>query len=138
MFFAFRHWNRATYPTKHVLICEDDLNNQRNIMAKLAAMYPGDGHVQATLCCGALAAATLLSVPQIKFDLIILDHDLPEGNGSDLLGWLKEENRDIPVITFSGIPANNEHMRTLGAHHIFSKPEVLAGAADDILRSILG
>lgn len=55
------------------------------------------------------------------------------------MAWLKHKNFcDIPVITFSGIPANNEHLKSLGAEHIFIKNDVIAGKANDIILRILG
>lgn len=137
MKFTIRHWNRLQFPTKHVLVVEDLLENQRAILAKFATMFPHEGHVQVSVVAGAIAAACIINM--VKIDVILLDHDLPEGNGSDLLGWLAEVGKtEIPVITFSGIPQNNENTKALGAHHVFSKPAVLAGEADEILWGIAG
>lgn len=135
--FTFRHHNRTTYPTRHILVCEDDLSLQARIMAKLSSMFEHQGHVQVTLVCGGLGASAVIHWS--KVDLIILDHDMPEGNGTDLIGWLKQEGKmGIPILTFSGIDANNAHMGALGARHVFSKEAVLAGEADALILGYVG
>jgi CheY-like chemotaxis protein len=100
--------------------------------------------------CGGIQAAAILT--QTKPDIIILDHDLPMGNGSDLIDWLahvrvikdgKEEKIAAPpIITASGIPENNTHMKAkcdelgLECHH-FQKHEVYSDRADNVIREIL-
>lgn len=106
-------------------------------MQHLQAMYHPQGHVQISLVPGGLAAASILHYCK-SVSLILLDHDMPEGSGADLLGWMKEQGVSVPVITFSGIPQNNEIMMGLGANHHFVKGDVLTGAADEIIRQYLG
>lgn len=134
--FQFRHHNRLIYPQKHVLICEDDLSCQRNILDHFNQVFDHQGIVQFSVVCGGIAAASIMS--SVKIDAILLDHDMPEGNGTDLLNWMKEKQLNIPVITFSGIPQNNTNMMVLGATHLFGKGEVIEGAADELLKEILG
>jgi hypothetical protein len=62
---------------------------------------------------------------------------MPEGNGADLLQWMRNYGVNIPIITFSGIPQNNEIMISLGATHKFEKCQVLTGAADQLILSLL-
>lgn len=132
MDFIFRHHNRKEYPQKHILICEDDLTQQKRILEHLLTIFEPQGKVQFSVVPSALMAASIIS--SIKVDLIILDHDLPQGNGSDLITWMKKTNNDIPIITFSGIPQNNQHMGNLGATYPFwQKEEVISGKADDLL-----
>lgn len=135
MQFQFRHHNRAKYPQKHVLICEDDLTQQKRILEHLAEVFEPQGIVQFSVVPSSLMAAAI--VKSISVDLIILDHDLPQGNGSDLLKWLKQEKYQIPVITFSGISTNNINMMNLGADHLYSKEEVICGKADRLIKKIL-
>lgn len=136
MNFQFRHINRLTYPQKHIVICEDDITNQKKIMEHFLNIFDPQGEVQISMVPGALPAAAIIN--QCKVDLIILDHDMPLGNGTDFLTWMKEYNVDIPVITFSGIPYNNQHMFDLGAQHLFVKGDVIDGKADSLIKSILG
>ena len=136
MDFSFRHINRAKYPQKHILICEDDLNCQKDIINHFRDIFEPQGLVQFSMVPGALAAACLIT--QCRIDLVILDHDMPEGNGTDLLNWMKNKNVTTPVITFSGLQQNNHNMKSLGAHHLFNKSQVIAGDADKLIKEILG
>src|SRR4051812_47071445 len=113
MDFQYRHWNRKTYPQKHILICEDSLTQQRRILQHFEEIFDPEGIVQFSAVCGAIAAANIMS-SGLVVDLLILDHDLPQGNGTDLLVWMKNKSCTVPVITFSGIPDNNQHMMNLG------------------------
>lgn len=139
--FQFRHLNRRHFPRKYVLIVEDDLENQLRFAAWATARFEGQGDVQFDFVTSAIAAALILH--QMNPHLIILDHDLPYGNASDLLKWMVNNNKkDIPIITASGIPNNNQHMVKLceefgiECHH-FQKPQVFFGDADHIIRQIL-
>lgn len=137
MNFTFRHWNRKNYPTKHIIIVEDVIVQQKRILEHFNEIFEPEGLVQISIVPGALAAASIINYCP-KIDLIILDHDLPEGNGTDLLNWMKQNNIKIPVITFSGIPANNEHMGNLGAEYSqFGKEDVISGKADVLINVLL-
>jgi DNA-binding response OmpR family regulator len=99
-------------------------------------LFEPQGEVIISIVSGSLAAAGLIN--QTFVNLIILDHDTPYGNGSDLLQWIKEYNITIPVITASGIDQNNVNMMVAGASYKFSKDEVINGAADSVIKQILG
>lgn len=136
MDFKFRLWNRKTYPTKHILICEDNIENQKRFMNHFAEIFDSEGHVQISLVSGSLAASAIISYTNI--DLIILDHDLPEGNGSDLIKWMKDKNINIPIITASGIHQNNVIMGELGAqYYCFNKENVINGDVDFLIKHIV-
>lgn len=139
MEFTNRLVNRKTFPTQHVIVCEDDLNVQAQISAKFAQMFDGQGYVQVSYVPGAVQAAAVIL--RAGMELILLDHDMPFGNGIDLLAWLKSSGFPpgprFPVITFSGIEANNDALMAAGATHRFSKSSVLEGAADEaILKAV--
>src|SRR5579872_1967240 len=123
--------NRIRMPMKHVLVCEDVLRNQAGIAAHFEQLFDHEGAVQASYVCGAEAAAAVLS--SMEVDLILLDHDMPCGDGPELLRWMKSRGCSIPVITFSGLPANNDHLVRCGAEHRFEKGEVIRGDADELI-----
>lgn len=135
MNFNFRHINRALYPTKHILICEDNLYNQSAIANHFGNIFGAEHLVQCSFVSGSLAASSILSYCQV--DLILLDHDMPHGNGTDLLNWMKNTGNKTPVITFSGIPQNNISMMQNGANHLFGKRDVINGDADELIKKIL-
>jgi len=133
--FERRLVNRRVMPTRHIVVCEDDLSNQREIASHFATVFDPQGYIQISYVCGGLAAAGILY--SMTVNLVILDHDMPDGSGSDLLEWMKNEGYEAPVITFSGIQSNNEILRTLGAEHIFSKRQVIDGEADSLIQELL-
>ena len=137
MSFQVRHWNRLKLPKKHVLVCEDFLNCQAVIAQHFSEVFEHQGEVVFSYVSGGLAAAGLIRFSSIH--LILLDFDMPEGNGEDLMNWLREWKYlpDLPVITFSGLPQNNDKLMTLGAKHNFRKDEVIAGKADELIKEIL-
>ena len=127
--------NRMRMPKRHVLVCEDVIRNQAEIAAHFDRLFAHEGEVQASFVCGAEAAAAVLSCMEV--DLILLDHDMPCGDGPELLKWMNSHSCTIPVITFSGIPANNDHLVRCGAGHRFEKSDVIGGRADGLIKQLL-
>lgn len=41
-------------------------------------------------------------IGEFKFDLIVCDFEMPDGNGSEVLKYLRELNSSIPFILFTG------------------------------------
>lgn len=138
MKFTNRLVNRETFPTKHVLVCEDNLAAQSDLANRLITLFGSCGLVQASFAPGAAQAAGILS--HVGAELIILDHDMPFGNGIEFIEWMKAAGHHptIPIVTFSGIDANNDALMAAGAHYKFKKNEVINGQADEIIRRVLG
>ena len=59
-----------------------------------------------------------------RFDLILLDHDLPDGKGRSLIVWLEEQKMDISVIYLSAAPPAilQEIGRMSRVHAVLAKP----------------
>jgi CheY-like chemotaxis protein len=123
-------------PERHILVCEDVLRNQADIATYFSKLFEHEGLVQVSIVAGGEAAAGIIANTPV--DLILLDHDMPFGNGPDLLAWIKSIGKAIPVLTFSGLPPNNDLLMAAGANHKFTKVEVLSGLADAIIHEILG
>lgn len=138
--FTLRHVARIDFPDKHIVICEDDILCQYEIMKHFNDIFERQGKVRITLLSGTVELAKIMSTNDSIYgiDLIVLDHDLPFGNGTDLLNWMNKKcTYHIPIITFSGQPRNNENMMKLGADYNFTKDEVTQGKADQIIKDIL-
>ncbi len=138
--FSLRHINRLQFPDKAILVCEDDIHNQKRILNRLHQLFHAQGLVEIYAVPSGIAAAVILqALKHIK--LILLDHDMPYGNGTDLINWMSEFHYKNHVITFSGIPENNVNMSRLLSmnsinYHQFNKEEVIAGEADEIIKSL--
>ena len=138
MSFTRKLVNRLNMPTRHIVVCEDDLEQQARIATKLASMFGGQSDVQVSFVPGAEMAAAIIQ--KVPVNLILLDHDMPYGDGVELLksfaGLLTASN--LKVITFSGIPSNNTNLMNAGAHINCTKDEVINGHADyEIMGALL-
>jgi CheY-like chemotaxis protein len=123
-------------PKKHVLVCEDDTSNQALMAMHFASTFDPQGEVEFSFVPGGMHAAAIFGWRTV--DLVILDHDMPHGNGADLVKWMRANGHQTPILTFSGIPQNNAVLMQLGASHHFIKNEVLDGKADALIRQLLG
>ena len=140
--FTLRHVARIKFPTKHIVICEDDILCQFQILSHFNDIFERQGNIRISVLSGTLELADILTAKSHfkhgwMIDLIILDHDLPYGNGTDLLKWMSKSKIAIPIITFSGQPLNNEHMGRLGAKYLYTKDQVINGEADKVIKDIL-
>ncbi|MHC5023913.1 MAG: diguanylate cyclase [Planctomycetota bacterium] len=80
--------------TLHVLAVEDDEPQRRLIQACLDA--PGRESIEVTFADGVASAAPLIQ--QCKYSCVLLDHQLPDGTGLDILEDLESELLTTPVI----------------------------------------
>lgn len=119
---------------RHVLICEDDLDSQILIAVHLRRRFDPHGNVRFSFASGAMAAVGVASWCDV--DLILLDNDIPDETGAELMGWLRGTGRQIPVITFSSVEDDGSLDR-LGADLSFKKKDFLSGHADQVIREIL-
>ena len=69
-------------------------------------------------------AAAIQCLAKEKYELAILDVNLPDGNGFDLCGELKKENPDIAVIFLTARDLESDQLRgfELGADDYVTKP----------------
>ena len=105
----------------HILVVDDDEPLRRSLPHLLAA--PGRRFDLA----GSLAEA-VESLPRRHYDLILLDHRLPDGSGLSVLDWLAENQRDDAVVMLSGEDGIDVAIGALrrGADDFLRKPYHLA------------
>jgi signal transduction histidine kinase/CheY-like chemotaxis protein len=107
----------ADLASRRILLIEDNVADQRWLKALLA-----DCQMQVDLAENATLARELWD--QHQYELALLDLNLPDASGLDLLPWLRERQPDagIVVVTTAGSPADMEHCRSLGAKGFLHKP----------------
>jgi signal transduction histidine kinase/CheY-like chemotaxis protein len=104
-----------------VLIVDDE----PNVLEVVSAYLRCDGHVVATAASGREA---LEKFRRNKFDLVVLDRVMPEMSGDQTASFLKQMNRDIPVIMLTGFGALIEvtGSQPAAVDVVLSKPVTLA------------
>jgi DNA-binding response OmpR family regulator len=93
--------NKATRKIPHILHIEDDADTRR-IIATLLQEY-------ATIVEVDTLAKAREKITSEKFDLVILDLLLPDGNGAEILPILAKYH--IPIILFSAVELDQEYAR---------------------------
>ncbi|MBL8350548.1 MAG: CHASE domain-containing protein [Burkholderiaceae bacterium] len=125
------------YRHRSVHYVEDNETNVE-VMRGILAQRP-----QVTLTVSALGLDGLQAIRQHRPDLILLDMQLPDVDGLELLRQLQRDPAcaDIPVVVVSAdaTPARVAEALAAGARHYLTKPLNLAGflaVLDDLLESI--
>lgn len=89
--------------------------------------------------CQYMAVSTLseakIILAQERFELILLDLGLPDGNGISVLSTVTETQGDIPVVIFSAQDVNIEN--TLKVQAVFSKSRINTEYLANYLKKIL-
>lgn len=106
---------------KHILLLEDDTALGQGIRFALE----NDG-IQVELCAALSQAQSLLS--GTDFDLLILDVNLPDGSGLDLLRDVRSRHSTVPVILLTANDLETDIVVGLesGADDYITKPFSLA------------
>ena len=106
---------------KHILLLEDDAALGQGIRYALE----NDG-VQVELCTALAQAQSIL--PGRDFDLLILDVNLPDGSGLDLLRDVRRRHSSVPVILLTANDLETDIVVGLesGADDYITKPFSLA------------
>ena len=100
----------AMHVVRTVLVADDTAFVRDRFKAAIEA----GGHHAFAVGSGSELIA-LVRTGDIRFDLIVLDLQLPNGRGVELLRALQATNRCGPIVVFSGTIANVADVRDLGA-----------------------
>ena len=92
-----------------ILIVEDDAA----LRATLAEQIALQGEFVAEEAGSAAEAAAKLADPDVRYDAILLDIGLPDGDGREFCARLRQEGRSIPVIMLTGADAEQDVVRGL-------------------------
>jgi two-component system KDP operon response regulator KdpE len=98
-----------------ILLVEDEPRLRRALTLSLQAR--GYQVHEATTAAAAVAAAT-----SQHFDLMLLDVNLPDATGWDVLRALREEGRVLPVVVLSAVPPNPRRVKEFAPAGVLHKP----------------
>ena len=110
----------TTEDVKRILAVEDDATLGRGLLLALGG--PG---IQAELCADLASARARLAAG--RYDLVLLDVNLPDGSGLDLLAQLKAQgNTPVILLTANDLETDVVAGLELGADDYITKPFSLA------------
>jgi DNA-binding response OmpR family regulator len=104
-----------------LLVVEDDPSQRATLVDCLAA---GGGFAVEEAGCAAEAEARLAAPDAARYDAVLLDVDLPDGDGCELCARLRRRGLRAPVIMLSGAAGEADVARCLaaGANDYVAKP----------------
>jgi DNA-binding response OmpR family regulator len=98
-----------------ILLVEDESRLRQTLSLSLQGR---DFHViEVATAAEAIAAATAG-----KFELMVLDVNLPDATGWDVLRGLRRANRKLPVVVLSAVPPNPTRVREFKPFGVLQKP----------------
>ena len=105
-----------------VMLVEDHPDFRR----LMESLLGGQADIKLMAQAGSLAEARK-NAAAVKFDVVVLDLSLPDGNGVDLIADLRRENPDVAVLILSATldPASIDRAAEAGAAEIMDKLEPL-------------
>ncbi len=103
-----------------LLIVDDDAA----LRSTLAEQLEVDGEFAPAEAGTAAEAEAMLSGDQGRFDAVLLDIGLPDGDGRDLCAKLRKAGVKVPIIMLTGADAESDVVRGLdaGANDYIAKP----------------
>lgn len=119
---------------RKILIVEDNVG-----LSQMQKDWLAQAGYDAVTAMNEMIARSLIR--RTRFDLILSDVRLPEGDGISLLEWLRKEKKDIPFIITTEYVSVPDVVRTikLGARDYLPKPvhrEHLLELAEDVFRPV--
>jgi two-component system response regulator QseB len=98
-----------------ILLVDDEIRLREALARSLAAR--GHHVHQASTGGEAISAATAAS-----YDMLLLDINLPDATGWDVLRHLRANGRSLPTVVFSAVPPSAERVREFKPVGVLHKP----------------
>jgi DNA-binding response OmpR family regulator len=94
------------------------------LRSTLAEQLEVDGEFAPAEAGTATEAEQMLTAPEARFDAVLLDIGLPDGDGRDLCARLRKHGLKVPIIMLTGADAESDVVRGLdaGANDYIAKP----------------
>jgi DNA-binding response OmpR family regulator len=103
-----------------ILLVDDDTDLRDTLAEHLAF----DGMFDATVAGTLAEAEAKLKAPDARFDAVLLDIGLPDGDGRDFCATLRRQDQKMPIILLTGSDSEADIVRGLesGANDYITKP----------------
>jgi DNA-binding response OmpR family regulator len=114
------HEDQAMSAARPILIVEDD----DALRPVLADQIASSGVFQSFEAATLADASRQLAAPEARFDAIILDITLPDGDGRDFCAQIRQQGHMMPIIMLTGATAEDDIVSGLnaGANDYLVKP----------------
>jgi DNA-binding response OmpR family regulator len=111
------------------------VDDEANMLALFKRVLCKEGY---QIECAESAKAALNLAGKTPFSLAIVDVSMPDMDGIDLLGKLKESDGQMPVIMVTAFPSweREQRARSLGCAHYLAKP-INIKQFKDLIRKLL-
>lgn len=107
---------------KNILLVEDDITLNQGLCMAL-----NEKQAQVETCFSLSEARSLMQSKEIEYDLVILDVNLPDGNGLDFLKeWKKQKQAPVILLTANDMEMDIVNGLESGADDYITKPFSLA------------
>jgi len=116
----------------HLLVVDDE----KSICDIVGQYLRMKGYV---VTCAGSAEAAIEIIKQNSIDLVLSDIKMPGMSGVELLKWVREYNRSLPVVMTTGFPTLDTAIEALklGAFDYLTKPFHLEEIAEKIKRALI-
>lgn len=117
-----------------VLVVDDEQDVRESLVDYLRRALEGVAVIGAS---GAMEAKQMLQLSHI--DLVLTDHYMPDGKGTDLLAFAQENNPNCTRMLMTAFPESDVLIAACNAahvDHIFTKPMEPVDVANTIMRSL--
>jgi DNA-binding response OmpR family regulator len=106
--------------SRPILVVEDDDTLRHALVEQITQ----GGRYQAFQAATLHQAMQLLAAPDARFDAIILDVAMPDGDGRDFCAQMRQSGHRMPIIMLSGSASEEDIVRGLnaGANDYLAKP----------------
>jgi DNA-binding response OmpR family regulator len=103
-----------------ILVVDDDEALRQTLVEQLAV----DGEFAPSEAGTAGEAASMIGAEESRFDAIVLDIGLPDGDGRDLCARLRKQGVRMPILMLTGADGEQDIVRGLdsGANDYIAKP----------------
>jgi CheY-like chemotaxis protein len=102
--------------TPSFLIVDDNVPLRDVIVRVIRKIAPGAAVTQVDGVKEAFVA-----LQSTAFTAMIIDYRLPDGDGVEVIRWVRQRGQALPVIAVSGLNVDRE-MQAVGANYVLSKP----------------
>ena len=121
----------SSTPTPVVYVVDDDTD----VLGSLRFLLETDGFEVRTFRSG---AALLNGIVTVEADCFVIDYKMPNMNGIDLAGRLRNRDINAPIVLITGYPEENilEKASAAGICHVLLKPHLEDSLASRIRGAI--